>query len=311
MENVKNVKSLLSNKNKFKTFKSSYFLPQMAMSSFESTESTKPDGTDRKKPNEDTGQSNLKTNATSYRCNLYESTKIFANLLHIRSMAKKFPAENQPSTKFLRSDSNILTNNFQTKSELNESQNFSKKQLLRRDLLDSNFVKHWLSNDLDTLIKEYESVSTFENENRTEFNFMETNEVSLLAYYRLAMRAKSLLSDCEILYNKIESNAHLYDFSEKIKTNGYRSLLRMYDSYCRHLLMLVIFFKEKKNTEGWFQVKFNSYNPLPKLNNNLKEFQAWVIKLLLMPSLFRRQIISTQNEKILPPTYVLIPVYPA
>ena len=105
--------------------------------------------------------------------------------------------------------------------------------------------------------------------------FMETNEVTSVAYFQLSSHAKELITKCEYLCEQIECNAHLYDFSENVKANGYRSIIKVYDSCCRHLLLLVSELNEKKNT-FFFQLKLISSKPLPKMNTTLKEFQAWV-----------------------------------
>jgi hypothetical protein len=244
-----------------------------------------------------------------FRKSLQESTKRLTNLLHanmnIRSLATKSTtpqaaatAETKRSSKFLRSSSINFMENRQATNDINDnnedtsrpcnvtgpntSGEVSRKQLLQMDQLERVPMLEWLHSDLNELINHFEvGFSPNLDDNvlvhaAATIKFMETNEVSSVAYFQLASHAKLILSKCDLLCKQIEPNAHLYDFSEQVKANGYRSILSVYDSACRHLLLLVSDLNEKKNT-FLFQLKLMSSKPLPKMNTNLKDFQAWVI----------------------------------
>jgi hormone-sensitive lipase len=246
-----------------------------------------------------------------FRKSLQESTKRLTNLLHanmnIRSLATKSTtpqaaatAETKRSSKFLRSSSINFMENRQATNDINDnnedtsmpcnvtgpntSGEVSRKQLLQMDQLERVPMLEWLHSDLNELINHFEvGFSPNLDDNvlvhaAATIKFMETNEVSSVAYFQLASHAKLILSKCDLLCKQIEPNAHLYDFSEQVKANGYRSILSVYDSACRHLLLLVSDLNEKKNT-FLFQLKLMSSKPLPKMNTNLKDFQAWVLLL--------------------------------
>ena len=222
-----------------------------------------------------------------FRVSLQESTKRLTNMLHIRSLVKQTnstssstsPPETKRSSKFLRSNSTNFTNNSKTGGD-GDPQTMSRKQLLQSDQLDRECLNTWLCQDLDELINHFEAASNETSEQTAAaqlsgLKFMETNEVSSTAYLQLASHARHLMVKCDFLCKQLETSVHLYDFSENVKANGYRSLIKVYDSCCRHMLMLVNELNEKKNT-FFFQLKLISSKPLPKLNTNLKEFQAWV-----------------------------------
>jgi hypothetical protein len=215
------------------------------------------------------------------------------------------PPEQKRSSKFIRSSSmnflnnrennnnnnnNMSNNNKTSPNEFSNNTNHnssfkpSKKNLLHNDELNRSFINDWLNADLEELMHHFEAVvnepqSNSSNQDQSAavaaLKFMETNEVTSMAYFQLASHAKELITKCEYLCEQLEANAHLYDFGENVKANGYRSIVNVYDSCCRHLLLLVSDLNEKKNT-FFFQLKLISSKPLPKLNTNLKEFQAWV-----------------------------------
>lgn len=265
---------------------------------------------------------NNKQKPALFRATLQESTKRLTNLLHtninIRSKQTAASSTSPPeqkrsaSSKFLRSSSmNFLSNreanntnkmSFESSETNNETEvqnpKPSKKHLLQNDQLDRQTLIDWLNDDLEELTHHFEATSNEPSEQSSSqlsgLKFMETNEVTSIAYFQLASHAKDLITKCEYLCEQIDSNAHLYDFSENVKANGYRSVVKVYDSCCRHLLLLVSELNEKKNT-FFFQLKLISSKPLPKLNTTLKEFQAWVSYKVIKPSLVEGNAMNSQD----------------
>ncbi len=187
--------------------------------------------------------------------------------------------ENNSNNAAHMSNHKTSPNEFNNNNQSSSSSKPSKKILLQNDELDRCFINEWLNDDLEELMHHFEAVvnepQNNNNDQAAALKFMETNEVTSMAYFQLASHAKELITKCEYLCQQIEANAHLYDYGENVKANGYRSIVNVYDSCCRHLLLLVSDLNEKKNT-FFFQLKLISSKPLPKLNTNLKEFQAWV-----------------------------------
>ena len=210
---------------------------------------------------------------SKFNMNLNESTKRLSNLLQFNrntsTNTQKPSSRTRP--KFLRSNS--FANNFKHKNReasLNDESTLSKKYLTQNEDIEPNLLFGWLSNSLDELIQHFQLEEINESK---ETLFMETSETSSNTYRQLAEHGKLLMARCGFLYKQIESNAHLYDFSESIKANGYRSLLKIYESCCRRLLMVVHELNEKKNT-FLFQIKLMN-TPLAS-NANLKDFQTWL-----------------------------------
>ena len=216
---------------------------------------------------------------SKFNMNLNESTKRLSNLLQFNRNSSTTTAQkpaNQTSSrtrpKFLRSNS--FANNFKHKSReasLNDESTLSKKYLTQNEDIEPNLLFGWLSTSLDELIQHFQLEEDIDSK---ETLFMDTSETSSNTYRQLAEHGKLLMARCGFLYKQIESNAHLYDFSESIKANGYRSLLKIYESCCRRLLMVVHELNEKKNT-FLFQIKLMQNTPLAS-NANLKDFQTWL-----------------------------------
>jgi len=188
----------------------------------------------------------------------YDNAKDFVYLFHLRSIDKK---------KRLDKTSTEKINN-----EMPEL-NFTKKELLKMDKLDRFQVKKWLDDELSKFMNDIRTSLNKPTEQVNDNSFLETNDVSKKTYFHLAAYATNLLEECEISSEKLLKYAHLFDFSESIKGNGYRLVVRNYDSCCRHLLLLLIELNEKR-TGIMFQMTLFSQNV--KLNNDLKELQAWV-----------------------------------
>lgn len=128
-----------------------------------------------------------------------------------------------------------------------------------------------LESILDELIKHFQQTcdETIPSGNS---NFMETSDISAQTYLNLTQHAKECFTKCLKLYKKIESNAHKYDFDTQIKSNGYWSILRVFESCASRLLFVLSDLNEKKNT-FFFQLKLSS----SFLSPNLKDYQAWVL----------------------------------
>ena len=179
----------------------------------------------------------------------------------------------------LRSISHTYKENENTKMDSTQSKpdlakfNLSKKELLKMDMLDRFEVKQWLDDELSNFLNEFRNVLSEDSAPINDRSFLKTNEVSIKTYFHLISYAKFLLKECEISSSMILKHAHLFDFSEIIQGNGYRMVVRNYDSSCRHLLMMIIKLNEKR-TGLFFRMGLHSKNI--KFNNDLKELQAWV-----------------------------------
>lgn len=125
--------------------------------------------------------------------------------------------------------------------------------------------------DLDEIIRFFKGdfdqfVSNNNGANRlTSEYFMDTNDTNNVVYYQLANHAKEVLRRSQLKYNEIDANAHKFDY-EKLKSNGYRSVLTVYDTCVRRLVLIVHDLNEKKN-----RIVFLKF-----LNSSLKEFQSWL-----------------------------------
>ena len=156
------------------------------------------------------------------------------------------------------------------------------KQLLKIDQLNRVDLNKWLKEELDELINFFKNATAKINyieSNSYDSIFLETDEVSLVVYLKLVLYADDLVKNCDLRAKNILNHAYLFDFSKEIKGNGYRTLVRSYDSCCRHLLLLLNDLSEKKNKIFF---SFNKFSFLLqqklKLNHISKELQAWVSK---------------------------------
>jgi hypothetical protein len=70
------------------------------------------------------------------------------------------------------------------------------------------------------------------------------------------------------LNSKLEINAIFYDYDHNLKSNGYRSLLKIFDNCCRRTLIVICELNEKKT-------RVSSIFPAKLMNTNLKEVQTW------------------------------------
>lgn len=217
--------------------------------------------------------------------------------------------------KFMRSSNgrNAELENIETKvNKINDSEpqninNLSKRQLLNSSELKTEVLFEWLNTALDDLISHFkqESSSSYNYANTTTNNktfaikhFLETSEASSVNYFKLTSFAKSLLSNCLVLYYEVEKNAHLYDFDENLKSNGYRSLLRTFESCSRRMLKCLNDLNDKKS--GFlFQFKLSNANlPLSNItNSNLKELQTWV-KLMERIESFLQVSVAMQAQQL-------------
>ena len=152
-------------------------------------------------------------------------------------------------------------------SSLSKRNILDKLPLLRKDKLNSVYLKKWLYIELEESINYFSKDSNESKHLFYDVNFLKTNEANSRVYHQLTSYAKSLLQNCDLKSKTILENAYLFDISENIRANGYRSVVRAYDSCCRHLLMLLINMNEKKN-KFFFQ--------MTNLSFYLKELQAWV-----------------------------------
>jgi hypothetical protein len=202
--------------------------------------------------------------------------------------------QRRQSTQFLQTN-NMTTHPKNQENETIRLENFdnhkqSKKQLLQNELigLTTDDLVDWLNKDLDILIDHFRALSTdavidLYTNNKTNNitnnqHFMESNEISPANYLGLSFYGKDLLSRCQILNKSILSKAHLFDYGEennKIKSNGYRSICKMYYNCLRRLCLTLVDLNEKKNS-FLFQMKLlNGSLPMTG-NSNLKELQTWV-----------------------------------
>ena len=132
-----------------------------------------------------------------------------------------------------------------------------------------------LKTDLEKLIDHFKPYSKKNDDQSPSIpdtadysNVLDLTDSSSINYYKLAQYTKEVLNRCIVLYNKIDDKCALYDY-EDLKSNGYRSLLAVFDNCCRRMLSVVAELNGKKN--GFF---FNISSTVTN-NSIFKELQAW------------------------------------
>ncbi len=217
---------------------------------------------------------------------LQDSTKRFSNIFRVSSAKQQQQQPGQSSTpskntkrnrpKFLKSKSADHRDHNQNErgSLYPNGSSLSKKELLQSDHLSADQIIEYLIINLDNMIEYFHSPSLNE-QNSASIDFMQSTEASASTYYRLAEHAKHVLFKCLLLYKKIEENATAYDFERHMPSNGYRSLLKIFESCCRRLLFKLIDINEKKST-FLFQLKLMNSTIPNAINTNIKEFQTWI-----------------------------------
>jgi hypothetical protein len=224
------------------------------------------------------------------------SNKTFNNLIRFsRSFTLKQKKTSSYRSKFIRTKKVELEENIEN---LDEYQlNFTKKQLLNNNDLKNDVLFEWLDNELNDLILHFKQESRYSPVSYNEKHFLDTTEETSQTYFKLASFARESLRKCLVLYKQIETNAHHYDYDENIKSNGYRSMLRGFDSCCRRLLKVVQNLNERKS--GFlFQFKLSNSNlPALSMNSTIKEFQTWV-KLMERIHSFFEIAVEMQNQTL-------------
>ncbi len=224
------------------------------------------------------------------------SNKAFNNLIRFsRSFTLKQKKTSSYRSKFIRTKKIELEENIENLDEF--QLNFTKKQLLNNNDLKNNILFEWLENELNDLILHFKQESNYSSINENEKNFLDTTEETSQTYFKLASYARESLRKCLILYKQVEKNAHHYDYDENIKSNGYRSMLKGFDSCCRRMLKVVQNLNERKS--GFlFQFKLSNSNlPALSMNSTMKEFQTWV-KLMERIESFLEIAVEMQNQTL-------------
>ncbi|CAF0709865.1 unnamed protein product [Brachionus calyciflorus] len=211
-----------------------------------------------------------------------DSTKRISTLLKFRSVSVKTDVteiSNTPAPtihkrvfrpKFLRSKSFHMGKKNPNDSNIINVTNQSEQEAERENLFKE------ITSNLEELQKHF-SQSLDETLLTPNFNFMETTDQSAQTYFKLTSHAKTLFDKCLILHKQIEENLDKFDIDPNIKANGFRSLLKVFESSCYRLLTVLNDLNEKKN-KFYFQLKLNNSNlPSSFLNSNLiRDLQTWV-----------------------------------
>ena len=224
------------------------------------------------------------------------SNKAFNNLIRFsRSFTLKQKKTSSYRSKFIRTKKIELEENIENLDEF--QLNFTKKQLLNSNDLKNDVLFEWLDSELNDLILHFKQETSYSPPNDNEKHFLDTTEETSHTYFKLASYARELLRKCLILYKNVEQNAHHYDYDENIKSNGYRSMLKGFDSCCRRMLKLVQNLNERKS--GFlFQFKLSNSNlPALSMNSIMKEFQTWV-KLMERIESFLEIAVEMQNQTL-------------
>lgn len=242
---------------------------------------------------------------------LNDSTKRISTLLQFRSTSAKSSQQQQQAKgsntrpKFLRSSSsctNIKSKKLNRSNFQNESFDLV-STVSEQDLekLESNKLFERMNSILEDLIKHFKQTCD-ESSLSADFNFMETSDQSAQTYLKLTMHAQNVMTKCLDLYRKIELNVDKYDFDPKVKSNGYRSLLRVFESCAQRLFLVLNDLNEKKG-KFYFQLKLNNSNlPASFLNSNLiRDFQTWLrlmekLEILLLTGLEMQLITLKEFE---------------
>jgi len=121
--------------------------------------------------------------------------------------------------------------------------------------------------------------------------FLDSVDTSLKTFHDLATYAKSILNRCLISYMELERHSALFDYSKSVPSNGYRSLLKAFESCCKRMFIVVSGLNDTKNG---FMFKLNKTRTVC-----LKDFQTWVrlmekIEIVLQTAL---ELQKTQLQK--------------
>ena len=88
----------------------------------------------------------------------------------------------------------------------------------------------------------------------------------------LTSYAKKVLNKCIIHYKELDKHVQKFDYSPNVKSNGYRSLMSMFEKCCTKLLNVV---KQLNNTKSSFLFQFKLNTTFPG-TINIKDYQTWV-----------------------------------
>lgn len=142
-----------------------------------------------------------------------------------------------------------------------------------------------LNNELDSLVEHFkanlESIESplFDKQASTENQLytvspscVDTSDTSSNTYYFLTTYAKKVLNKTIDHYTELNKHVEEFDYSPKVKSNGYRSLMTIFEQCCKKLLSVV---NQLNNTKSSFLFQFKLNTTLPG-TMNIKDYQTWV-----------------------------------